>query len=408
MLQGKTLRWMGAGERGKNSCVAPPVRTIRADTCQKMTERNVKLSICIATYNRSAKLQRTLAALVQQISRVGGGVIEVVVGDNHSEDGTDRVLMNFSSNHTALRYIRHAKNIGAEKNYESVIQASRGEYVWLLSDDDYVLEGCIEKILDVLVQNRDLHYIFVNYLLWNEALQCVTGPSECVAKKDCRVTGVEQFFLMTRFSNSFVGSNIYKKSSWTECHEAKFFETYWPQLYISCKIVERYCGYVIAEPLMMMGCLPIEVSRAEKRKQGNDHFYMDAHVMYMQFVDYIRFQMLGSDARKLACRQILDANLYQIEHYKKTAAGYSLAYIRSVFADMVRFQALRRSIGFWVMDVPVLFMPRSAFAYFVKYRQFRSDLPTWRNSKEKQKRAVYLAYRMLKLSKRSIKGFKWV
>jgi glycosyltransferase involved in cell wall biosynthesis len=335
----------------------------------------VLLSVCLATFNRSQKLQRTLVALTEQISVLDQGKIEVVVGDNHSDDDTERVVSEYVSRHPFVRYLRHAENLGGEGNYKAIIERARGEFIWMLSDDDHLVDGCVRKILDVFASNRDVHYVFLNYVQWWEREQLVAGSSWCAAKADCRVTGIDNFFLETRFANSFISSNIYRRTTGAEVTEKWFYDTYWPQLYISCNVADKFPVYIVAEPVLMMGCLPVEESRAEKAAQGNDHFYMDAHLSYIRFVDYITARMVRPEAKRLARNYVLADNLYQIENYRSNVNRYRFAYIFSVFMQMCRFQPLRRSLSFWTIDVPVLLMPPIMFRNFWRYRKLRSKLP---------------------------------
>jgi glycosyltransferase involved in cell wall biosynthesis len=303
------------------------------------------LSICIATFNRSVKLGRTLSVLTGQLASVDAKEVEIIVGDNHSEDDTEKVLDGFAAAHHFVRYIRQPTNLGAEANYRSVIDTAQGEYIWLLSDDDYILDGCVERLLRVLHCNPDVDYVFVNYELWREDESRVSGPSLCASTVDARVLGLDELYLATRFANSFISSNVYRKAAWTRNMDSSLLHTLWPQLYVASRIVEKGAAYVICEPLLRMGCLSIEASRAEKTRQGNDHFYMDAHLLYMDFVAAASERMRQPHAIALAHRYVLNDNPYQIIHYRNTALGYSLPYMRYVFARMRSYQPLR-AVGY--------------------------------------------------------------
>lgn len=104
------------------------------------------LSICIPTYNRLRYLEDLLQGLLPQSERVAG--VEVCVSDNRSTDGTADYLAGLSS--AVLRHWTNERNIGGDRNFLKCIREARGEYVWLVGDDDLVPEGAVEKVLSIL------------------------------------------------------------------------------------------------------------------------------------------------------------------------------------------------------------------------------------------------------------------
>lgn len=99
-----------------------------------MTDQQIPLvTIAIPTYNRaSSYLPLTLkSALDQTYSR-----IEIVVSDNCSSDNTEQLVNSFED--SRVRYVRHAENIGAPRNWNFCIHEARGAYVLLLQDDDII------------------------------------------------------------------------------------------------------------------------------------------------------------------------------------------------------------------------------------------------------------------------------
>jgi glycosyltransferase involved in cell wall biosynthesis len=76
--------------------------------------------------------------------------LEVVVSDNASSDGTQAIARDFAARDSRVRYLRNPTNIGANRNYNRVIQLSRGTYFKLGSDDDLLEPTYIEKTTAVL------------------------------------------------------------------------------------------------------------------------------------------------------------------------------------------------------------------------------------------------------------------
>ena len=114
------------------------------------SERNStqpRLSIVIPTWNRCEFLSENLRTIITEVQQFPNGEIEIFVSDNHSTDGTSALLQQLSAQYSFLRFIAQPQNRGANFNFHTVLQEGRGEYLWLLGDDDAIAPGCMAKIL---------------------------------------------------------------------------------------------------------------------------------------------------------------------------------------------------------------------------------------------------------------------
>lgn len=109
---------------------------------------NIRLSICIPTYNRAGCLKELLPGILAQVD---SGEVEIVVSDNASTDGTSEYLRSIDNTH--LRWWTNAENIGGDKNFLKCIEEAKGEYVWLFGDDDIMPSDSVGKALDFLRVN---------------------------------------------------------------------------------------------------------------------------------------------------------------------------------------------------------------------------------------------------------------
>ena len=90
----------------------------------------LKLSVCIPTYNRSSILNTTLLNLLDQ-DLTG---VEIVISDNNSTDNTSSVVSGLNSK--KIKYFKNSLNLGATINMLTAMTKSKGEYVVILSDED--------------------------------------------------------------------------------------------------------------------------------------------------------------------------------------------------------------------------------------------------------------------------------
>lgn len=107
----------------------------------------IRLSLIIATYNRSAQLVETLRSVAAQDAPRGEW--ECVVVDNNSSDDTAERVARFAAEHPALalRCVReprqglsHARNRG--------IAESRGAVIAVIDDDERIVAGFVGAYLD--------------------------------------------------------------------------------------------------------------------------------------------------------------------------------------------------------------------------------------------------------------------
>jgi FkbM family methyltransferase len=118
------------------------------------------LSICITTYNRAGWLSINLENLMRN-SMVVRDRIEFIVCDNCSTDETLDVATRYIGQDNFF-YYRNTANIGMLNNLPETVARARGDYVWLIGDDDLLHRGALERILDVIATDApDL--INVNY-----------------------------------------------------------------------------------------------------------------------------------------------------------------------------------------------------------------------------------------------------
>ncbi len=116
------------------------------------------VSVCIPTYNRSAKLQRAVDALI----KCSYANLEIIISDNASSDATQSVCTTLLNLDKRIKYFRHAENQGPTKNFEFARAQAKGKYFLWLSDDDYHDPDYIRVCVDEL--ERDSSFVLVSGL----------------------------------------------------------------------------------------------------------------------------------------------------------------------------------------------------------------------------------------------------
>jgi glycosyltransferase involved in cell wall biosynthesis len=114
-----------------------------------MTDAAPLLTIAIPTCNRAQSLIALLNSIVQDLAPEAAAKLEILVSDNGSTDDTAARAAPYSAAH-GLVYRRNPHNLGYDGNIASLIPAARGEFVWIMGDDDRVAPGALSRLLQLL------------------------------------------------------------------------------------------------------------------------------------------------------------------------------------------------------------------------------------------------------------------
>lgn len=121
---------------------------------------NILLTIAIPTYNRSAFLTRNLEYLFLQKQYLEQ--VEIIVSDNASVDDTETVVEEFIKNGLVIKYIKNEVNKGADFNIIQCYKEAKGIYILTMGDDDALLNGALQSIIEIIGKHDKIGSIFLN------------------------------------------------------------------------------------------------------------------------------------------------------------------------------------------------------------------------------------------------------
>ena len=115
-----------------------------------MTQPQPLLSVTMPTRNRPELLERALRSVVSAVAPVAGQV-EVAVSDGSDGDAggkvVDRLLTGWPGSH---RYVWNRPPLPLVENMNRAVEISTGQWVMQLDDDDYLLPGAGEAMLEAI------------------------------------------------------------------------------------------------------------------------------------------------------------------------------------------------------------------------------------------------------------------
>jgi abequosyltransferase len=112
------------------------------------------LSLTIPTFNRAPFLAELLEALLPQFAGLEADAAELVISDNASTDNTAEMIASFQARGLAIRYHLQPENIGADGNFLTCLEIARGQYCWVMGDDDLPLPNAIPALISLLEQGN--------------------------------------------------------------------------------------------------------------------------------------------------------------------------------------------------------------------------------------------------------------
>lgn len=175
---------------------------------------NIKLSICIPTYNRDWCLEELLPVLAQEITETIKNYIEVIFSDNNSNDKTQELLTKFCSQYSWAKYYRNNTNIGFGLNYHKVLSYAKGAFCWVLGDDDIPKKNCLEKLINEINRNPDIDIFLFDFTNTNKKLEPIKNYTALKTNKIYyNLTKREE--LCEYFDNSTYSSTLF---SYISCY----------------------------------------------------------------------------------------------------------------------------------------------------------------------------------------------
>jgi hypothetical protein len=120
------------------------------------------VSIGMPVYNGEKFLRRALASLLAQDYTH----FELIISDNGSTDGTEKICREYQAWNARIRYVRHSANRGSPWNFAYVAQEARGKYFMWAAHDDLWDPSYIRKCLAMLEAHP-------------EAVLCCTEDTVC-------------------------------------------------------------------------------------------------------------------------------------------------------------------------------------------------------------------------------------
>lgn len=311
------------------------------------------LTIAIPTFNGDKYIGTAIDSVLNQIKNnlYLLSKTEIVVSDNASQDNVGSIIKNYEELYPGvLKYFRNETNVGFDRNVDLAVKRASSEFVWILSDDDFLLDGAIEHVQNVIenFEDKKIALIYVNY----------ANSVQLKNKKDDLCEDGNVFFQKTRFKSGLISCNIFSKSIWQTSHVERFFDSGWIHFGYDLEALNPLCGhkaYIISKELVKTG-------GEMKWGQGGTFIYVGFKLMEI-------FKLMpqwgyNPKVRQMAVFVIKGGYPLVIPLAKAKGLKTDLKLLRQFYGLYKQYPS------FWLIDVPLLLFPNKL--YSIIYSLIRS------------------------------------
>ena len=251
--------------------------------------QNIKLSICIPTYNRSFFLNSILHQLSGIEDEGIRDVIEVCISDNASTDDTEEMVTGWlNEGKVNIKYAKNLSNEGADRNYLKVVEMATGCYCWLFGSDDLFVDNAIPMLLEKINESGSDIYIC-------NRINCDINMNPIAKQKWLKEGLFSQEFdfkdpkeLLKYFENaeslgavfSYLSSIIFKRSLWVS------------QVFDNSYLGSAYAHVFYLLSMVKSGCTLSYVDHFLVLNRGGNESFLDkgsANRILIDLFGYARF-----------------------------------------------------------------------------------------------------------------------
>jgi glycosyltransferase involved in cell wall biosynthesis len=106
-----------------------------------------RVSVVLTTYNQERYVREAVDSVLRQTLPIH----ELIICDDFSSDGTRTIIEEYCEVHPAVvRPVFQSRNVGVAANRQAGLDAATGEFVTLLSGDDYLHDAKVEREVEAL------------------------------------------------------------------------------------------------------------------------------------------------------------------------------------------------------------------------------------------------------------------
>lgn len=232
----------------------------------------MKLSICIPTFNRASHLRNCLNSIIVS-GLAERNDVEICISDNGSTDSTRQVVEE-ARQKIPVHYSRNEQNLGIPRNFLKAVEMARGDFAWLLGDDDLLVPSALDAMIELIDAHTDVDFFYINsfhltteyVLAYPQPFDTVMLPQKMEPFSSWRDDKELPFFKLIdpRISFDFLGGMflaVFRREKWlahatvldsraiVDANTFSSFDNTFPHVKIFASAFRNSSAYVYSQPL---------------------------------------------------------------------------------------------------------------------------------------------------------------
>lgn len=247
------------------------------------------ISIIIPVHNGESFLGRCLDSFVPALGNLDA---EILIIDDASEDGTQKLCMQYAQKYPSLRCYRQSRAAGPSAARNCGIEHARGEYISFIDSDDYIEPNMIPDMV-AHAEKSGADMVCCGYWLENgkSRKRNVSPEEKMLTAEDC---------LRELLSNEIIGNYVWNKLYRKELFDGIRFSD--GEIYEDIRIMYRLIGRC-SRIAVMPKCLYHYIKR-----EGSLTYRPSDEELLLQYRTIVkRNQVLAEEHPGL--RQTVDSNM---------------------------------------------------------------------------------------------------
>ena len=114
-----------------------------------MSNEEILVSVIIPAYNAEQYVGFCLDTVIAQTHKN----LEIIVVDDGSTDNTGKICDEYANKDSRIKVI-HQENKGLSSARNAALNIMTGEYIAFIDSDDFISKDCIEKLLNLCIENN--------------------------------------------------------------------------------------------------------------------------------------------------------------------------------------------------------------------------------------------------------------
>jgi len=193
------------------------------------------VSIVIPVYNqKSSFLIQCIESAINQTYNN----LEILISNNHSTNGCDKVIDEYSLKDSRIKVIKPSIHVNMTDHFNYAGNKAKGKYISFLSSDDFLEPDCINKLMEILIQNPKVAMGYCN----NNMLDDSTNVSTPIRNNSFKTGIYSPKILSDRFYNYteyWIIGGIFKREIFIENNFSEQTKYYGMDIFFAYKLMSN-------------------------------------------------------------------------------------------------------------------------------------------------------------------------